>query len=150
MICFTAMSHHRESTRSTPQLELFGRCVSLLGCILVRLGLLEQSKPTQVFCGLWLGWAAAQKLPENYPKTTRKLTESNPKFWPKASRKLPTPAQENLGWLGLFEQCGNLICDLPKPIKRFPPPPHSVIRRRPSTEPRESSGHLSGSTCPPT
>ena len=41
----------------------------------------------------------------------------------------------------IFATCSiliyNFLCDLPMPIKRFPPPPHSVIGRRPSTEPRE-------------
>ena len=27
------------------------------------------------------------------------------------------------------------FCDLPKPIKRYPPPPHPLKGRRPSTEP---------------
>ena len=29
------------------------------------------------------------------------------------------------------------FCDLPKPIKRYPPPPHPLKGRRPSTEPHE-------------
>ena len=29
------------------------------------------------------------------------------------------------------------VCDLPLPVKRYPPPPPTVIGRRPSTAPRE-------------